>query len=95
MELQHLDLRGERCPMALLRAKRFAAEFSSPQPWTLSVSDAASMQDIQRYFLHCGWQIQCQTQATDYLLMLYPSDFKMPDSEPAHWAKSKANNAAK
>ncbi|NLS11895.1 TetR/AcrR family transcriptional regulator [Vibrio sp. SM6] len=43
------------------------------------------------------WQgvdgLLCRWRRRDY--SLYPSDLKMLDSEPAHWAESKANNAAK
>ncbi|MGF1695849.1 sulfurtransferase TusA family protein [Vibrio kyushuensis] len=46
---QLLDLRCERCPMALLLAKRFIAKLIDGEVAEIYVSDPNSQHDIERY----------------------------------------------
>lgn len=46
MEPNILDLREERCPMALLLAKRRAILLQEGESLSIQVSDTSSMQDI-------------------------------------------------
>lgn len=60
MKIHYLDLRGSRCPMALLLAKRAAINLSVNQQLQLDVSDAGAMSDIPRYFRTQGYCVQIQ-----------------------------------
>ncbi|MEZ9174946.1 sulfurtransferase TusA family protein [Vibrio kanaloae] len=44
-----LDLRQERCPMALLLAKRHSVKLEVGQSLSIYVSDNSSMKDIVRF----------------------------------------------
>ncbi|TKF20480.1 sulfurtransferase TusA family protein [Vibrio genomosp. F6] len=46
MEPNILDLREERCPMALLLAKRRAILLQEGESLSIQISDTSSMQDI-------------------------------------------------
>ncbi len=49
MEIQSLDLREQRCPMALLLAKRACALLGQGQQLALYVTDNGALKDIPRY----------------------------------------------
>ncbi|WP_241790445.1 sulfurtransferase TusA family protein [Vibrio genomosp. F10] len=45
-----LDLRAERCPMALLLAKRYVTTLTVGEEAEVILSDESSFQDVERYF---------------------------------------------
>ncbi|TXY06607.1 sulfurtransferase TusA family protein [Vibrio mimicus] len=49
MEPIILDLREQRCPMALLLAKRATASLSPCESLTILIADPASQRDIEKY----------------------------------------------
>ncbi|WP_413113925.1 sulfurtransferase TusA family protein [Thaumasiovibrio sp. DFM-14] len=49
MTIQILDLKSERCPMALLKVKRFVTTVASDHVIDVYLQDRASLADIQRY----------------------------------------------
>lgn len=53
-----LDLRSERCPMALLLAKRRSKILNCGESLTIYVSDQASMSDILRYLASQSLQVE-------------------------------------
>ncbi|MEZ8822726.1 sulfurtransferase TusA family protein [Vibrio amylolyticus] len=64
--MEHLlDLRSERCPMALLLAKRYIALFSKGQEAEIYVSDTSSQRDIERYLLTQDHRVT-SNQINDY-----------------------------
>ncbi|MDN2480585.1 sulfurtransferase TusA family protein [Vibrio astriarenae] len=46
-----LDLRQQRCPLALLLAKRFVAQAPAKVSLRIEVQDRSSCQDIERYLV--------------------------------------------
>ncbi|PKF50620.1 sulfurtransferase TusA family protein [Enterovibrio nigricans] len=60
MEIQSLDLREQRCPMALLLAKRACASLEQGQRIALYVTDAGALRDIPRYLLQHGYLVEHQ-----------------------------------
>ncbi|MDD1784148.1 sulfurtransferase TusA family protein [Enterovibrio sp. ZSDZ35] len=60
MEIQSLDLREQRCPMALLLAKRACALLEHGQPIALYVTDAGALRDIPRYLQQHGFVVEHQ-----------------------------------
>ncbi|WP_407331145.1 sulfurtransferase TusA family protein [Enterovibrio sp. 27052020O] len=61
MEIQSLDLREHRCPMALLMAKRACATLGQGQQIALYVSDSGALKDIPRYLTNNGFDFEQQT----------------------------------
>ncbi|MGY3570414.1 sulfurtransferase TusA family protein [Vibrio paucivorans] len=55
-----LDLREERCPMALLLAKRHIAKLSNNEVATLYISDPSSKRDIERFLQSKSYKIECE-----------------------------------
>lgn len=57
MEPILLDLRQQRCPIALLLAKRATAALLHNQSLTILIADPASLHDIEQYMaqlpVHC------------------------------------------
>ncbi|MDW6017784.1 sulfurtransferase TusA family protein [Vibrio plantisponsor] len=51
MEPNILDLRQQRCPMALLLAKRHTAQLEAGDSVTILISDSSSFKDIESYLL--------------------------------------------
>ncbi len=73
MESTLLDLREQRCPMALLLAKRHAATTfqdgdSQRQKLVIQVSDYSSKQDIVKYLNTQGYMVDCQPRSDHYTL---------------------------
>ncbi len=73
MESMLLDLREQRCPMALLLAKRHAAKLFQDgniqyQKLIIQVSDYSSKQDILRYLKAQEYQVDCQPILDHYTL---------------------------
>ncbi|ELO1772923.1 sulfurtransferase TusA family protein [Vibrio fluvialis] len=60
MEPNILDLRQQRCPMALLLAKRHTAQLQDGESVTILLSDPSSKRDIESYLLR--QQFVCQSQ---------------------------------
>ena len=58
MEIQSLDLREYRCPMALLMAKRACATLEQGEKITLSVIDSGAVKDIPRYLKGNGFDFE-------------------------------------
>ncbi len=58
MEDQTLNLCEERCPMALLRAKRFCAHMQDGERASILVTDKQSLHDMVRYFQAHSFSVQ-------------------------------------
>ncbi|MCW8331778.1 sulfurtransferase TusA family protein [Photobacterium sp. SDRW27] len=63
MEITSLNLTSERCPMALLLAKRATRELGFGQYLRIHISDAGARQDIPRYLLNNGFNIEEQADS--------------------------------
>ncbi len=73
MEPMLLDLREQRCPMALLLAKRhtvntFQDRSTQYQKLVIQVSDLSSKQDIVNYLNAQGYMVDCQPTSDHYTL---------------------------
>ncbi|TFH92040.1 sulfurtransferase TusA family protein [Vibrio ouci] len=60
MEPNILDLRQERCPMALLLAKRHTKGLSVGEQTQILVSDSNSMKDITRFLHNHLFSLTCE-----------------------------------
>lgn len=60
MEPNILDLRQERCPMALLIAKRHTKSLTGGEQVQILVSDASSMTDITQYLNRHLFHLSCE-----------------------------------
>ncbi|WP_028024691.1 sulfurtransferase TusA family protein [Enterovibrio calviensis] len=58
MEIQSLDLREHRCPMALLMAKRACAKLGQGEQLALYVLDSGTVKDIPRYLNSNGFDFE-------------------------------------
>jgi len=58
MKPQLLDLREERCPKALLLAKRHVVSLRDDEIATIYVIEASSIKDIERYLHNNGYDYQ-------------------------------------
>ncbi|MDD1792589.1 sulfurtransferase TusA family protein [Enterovibrio makurazakiensis] len=58
MEIQSLDLREHRCPMALLMAKRACATLGQGEQIALYVLDSGTVKDIPRYLNGNGFDFE-------------------------------------
>jgi TusA-related sulfurtransferase len=73
MESMLLDLREQRCPMALLLAKRHAAdvfqgETQQYQQLVIQVVDSSSKRDIVKYLSTQGYIVDCQSTLEHFTL---------------------------
>ncbi len=73
MESTLLDLREQRCPMALLLAKRhaekiFRGDNTQYHKLVIHVSDYSSKQDIVNYLNSQGYMVDCQPKSDYYTL---------------------------
>ncbi|MEF1165681.1 sulfurtransferase TusA family protein [Vibrio campbellii] len=71
-----LDLREQRCPMALLLAKRHAADvFQGETPQyhqlVIKVVDKSSKHDIVKYLRHQGYTVDCQASSEHFTLTVF------------------------
>lgn len=76
MESMLLDLREQRCPMALLLAKRYTAEAFNGEDHqyhnlVIQVSDRSSKQDIVNYLNAQGYLVDCQPTSDHYTLTVF------------------------
>ncbi len=62
-----LDLRDERCPMALLLVKRHIKAINRRR-YIVWVSDKSAQQDIVNYLHHQGFKVMCINKDSDYCL---------------------------
>lgn len=69
METQLLNLMTERCPMALLLAKRAVNALSLGQKLEIHVSDSGARQDIPRYLINHGYAIEIQNDSPQSLIL--------------------------
>ena len=60
MEPNILDLRQERCPMALLLAKRHTKGLNPGDKVQILISDSSSMNDITRFLKKHLFQLNCE-----------------------------------
>ncbi|MEZ8102108.1 sulfurtransferase TusA family protein [Vibrio bivalvicida] len=60
MEPNILDLRQERCPMALLLAKRHTKNLAAGEQTLLLVSDSSSYVDITHYLHQHVFKLICE-----------------------------------
>lgn len=70
MELNLLDLRQERCPMALLLAKRHTKALNEGQQTRIYVSDPSSLSDIKSFLLKQSYQLVCDELDGYYCLQV-------------------------
>ncbi|WP_036801012.1 MULTISPECIES: sulfurtransferase TusA family protein [Photobacterium] len=70
METLSLDLTAERCPMALLLAKRATRELHCGQRLEIYISDAGARQDIPRYLLNHGFNVEELTATSQQLVII-------------------------
>nr|WP_086941216.1 sulfurtransferase TusA family protein [Thaumasiovibrio occultus] len=70
MTPQTLDLRNERCPMALLKVKRWYAVQSFAASLEIYLSDSASVQDIEKYLHRLKYTTATQTLNSGLLIKL-------------------------
>ncbi|KQB09041.1 sulfurtransferase TusA family protein [Vibrio metoecus] len=69
MEPNILDLREQRCPLALLLAKRATAALLPNESLTILIADPASLRDIEQYMAQ--QPVQCQrTQKHDHCSLM-------------------------
>ncbi|MGP8307341.1 sulfurtransferase TusA family protein [Vibrio sp. YIC-376] len=70
-----LDLREQRCPMALLLAKRHTAEAFQGEKQhhklVIKVMDNSSKQDIVKYLNSQGYMVDCQPTSDHYTLTVF------------------------
>ncbi len=76
MESMLLDLREQRCPMALLLAKRhtakaFQGEKQQYHKIVIQVKDNSSKQDIVNYLNTLGYMVECQSTSDHYTLTVF------------------------
>lgn len=76
MESMLLDLREQRCPMALLLAKRHAADvFQGETPQyhqlVIKVVEKNSKHDIVKYLRHQGYTVDCQASPEHFTLTVF------------------------
>ncbi|WP_117235174.1 sulfurtransferase TusA family protein [Vibrio maerlii] len=62
MKANILDLRRERCPMALLLAKRESKSLKTGSKLSIYVQDAASLQDMLRYFQQQALNVELHSE---------------------------------
>ncbi|WP_086982662.1 sulfurtransferase TusA family protein [Vibrio aphrogenes] len=65
-----LDLRAERCPMALLLAKRHSKTLQQHQSLTILSHDQASVVDMTRYFSQYPYSVEVQQQQAEWTLLV-------------------------
>ncbi|PSW03994.1 sulfurtransferase TusA family protein [Photobacterium lipolyticum] len=70
MEIQSLDLTSERCPMALLLAKRVSKGLRFDQILQIHISDPGGRQDIPRYLLNHGFNVEVQADSYQKLVIV-------------------------
>ncbi|TOP45905.1 sirA-like family protein [Vibrio parahaemolyticus] len=76
MESMLLDLREQRCPMALLLAKRHVAEVFQDEELqyhhlVIQVVDNSSKRDIVNYLRTQGYVVDCQSTPEHYTLTVF------------------------
>ncbi|OAN18736.1 sirA-like family protein [Photobacterium jeanii] len=69
METQLLNLMTERCPMALLLAKRAANALSLGEKLEIHVADSAARQDIPRYLMTHGYAVDVHHDSAQSLIL--------------------------
>ncbi|MDX1304431.1 sulfurtransferase TusA family protein [Photobacterium sp.] len=70
MEIQALNLTSERCPMALLLAKRASKSLRFGQVLRIHISDPGGRQDIPRYLLNHGFNVEVQADVYQELVII-------------------------
>lgn len=68
MESNILDLRKQRCPMALLLAKRHTAQMQCGDELTILITDSASKQDIEKYLTSNGFSCRIKAALGNFSL---------------------------
>lgn len=61
MEPNILDLRQQRCPLALLLAKRHTVQLNAGESLTILLSDPSSKRDIEAYLRRQAFYCQCES----------------------------------
>jgi TusA-related sulfurtransferase len=70
MEPNILDLRQERCPMALLLAKRHTKGLTVGEQTQILVSDSNSMKDITRFLHNHLFSLTCEEMNSYYRMQV-------------------------
>ncbi|KLU99222.1 sulfurtransferase TusA family protein [Photobacterium aphoticum] len=65
-----LDLTAERCPMALLLAKRATHALERGEHMEIHMTDAGARQDIPRYLTRHGFEIKVQADTPQVLAII-------------------------
>ncbi len=79
MESMLLDLRKQRCPLALLLAKRhtaqlFEGENQQYQKLVMQIMDKSSKTDIVNYLTAQGYVVDCQSNPNHYTLTVFKKE---------------------
>lgn len=61
MEPNILDLRQQRCPLALLLAKRHTVQMNAGESLTILLSDPGSKRDIEAYLHQQAFRLRCES----------------------------------
>lgn len=67
--MQRLNLSGEKCPMALLKTKRWVGQFETGESAELIISSNGDTRDITRYLAANGFQITQQSLADNLIIL--------------------------
>ncbi|MGK0250313.1 MAG: tRNA 2-thiouridine synthesizing protein A [Oleispira sp.] len=70
MDIQTLNLASERCPLALLLAKRASKNLRSNQSIEMIISDVGARRDISRYLLNNGFNVKVQADTPQELVII-------------------------
>ncbi|KJG15576.1 sulfurtransferase TusA family protein [Photobacterium angustum] len=70
MEIISLDLMAERCPLALLLAKRACATLSPNQGLEIRISDSGARGDIPRFLHNNGYVTDILVDDNTQLIMI-------------------------
>lgn len=70
MDIQTLNLASERCPLALLLAKRASKNLRSNQSIEMIISDVGARQDISRYLRNNGFNVKVQADTPQELVII-------------------------
>lgn len=69
--MNHLDARGLRCPMPLLKLKQALHKLESGEEITVLTSDAGSIRDFQAFLKQAGHQLVAhEEQGEDFFFKI-------------------------
>ena len=63
-----LDLSGIKCPMPVLKTKKFLAQIESGEKVEIITTDPDSLKDLQDFFHKTGNHLKSQTQLSNKII---------------------------